>query len=305
MEEDEKRRKIQAELKAREKENAEIVAKALEQAKNENQKNAARFKSFIEKMTLIENSFLKDPNNIQALEKNIQKFQVIINDYYTFKSTLDKDELRQALSEWGISNDDLKLFEKQMAIKNGEWEKLIADKKAIKKQEEEEKQKRVEKRQKEINKIKDKIQNIDEEIGSLYLTEYASNKDAYTYKQREKLYNKIVKLYTAYQDEKKKLSAYEYKYLLEANPEWEIFATIKAEYLSIEPNLIEEKKKEEETSKEYTKEEVDSWSLDKVKNFLTKKGFRNDEGIIAPKKGKDPDDVRYAFNAYQRLIKKK
>ena len=128
IEEDEKRRQLQAELKAREKENAEIVAKALLEAKNENQKNVAILKSFVEKMTLIENSFLKDPNNMQTLEKNIEKFKIIINDYYTFKATLNKDELQKTLIEWGISNDDLKLFEKQMAIKNEEWEKLIADK---------------------------------------------------------------------------------------------------------------------------------------------------------------------------------
>ena len=156
-----------------------------------------------------------------------------------------------------------------------------------------------------INDIKDKIQKIDEDISDLYLTEYASNKGSYTLKQRIKLYDKIVRLYTAYQDEKKKLSQYEYNYLLEANPEWEIFSTIKAEYLSNEKELIKQlKKQEEETPKEYTKEEIDTWSLDKIRKFLTKKGFRNDTNIIAPKKGKDPDDVRFAYNAYQRLIKK-
>jgi hypothetical protein len=305
MEEDEKRKQIAQELKARERENAEIVAKALEQAKNEDQKNVARFKTFIEKMTLIENSFLKDPNNLQTLESNIKKFQVIINDYYTFKSSLDKDELRRALIEWGISNDDLKTFEKQMATKNGEWEKLIADKKAAKQKEQDEKEKRVKIRQKEIQSFVDKIKKIDEEISPLYLTEYASDKDSMTSSQREKLYNKILKLYNTYSDTKRLMSEYEYKYVLEANPEWEIFKRIKQEYLGNEREAIKQLKEEEKKpKKEYTKEEVDSWSFSKVKSFLREKGFLTSEALIGPKKGVDPDDVRFAYNAYQRFARK-
>ena len=305
MEEDEKRKQLAQELKARERENAEIVAKALEQAKNEDQKNVARFKNFIEKMTLIENSFLKDPNNIQTLESNIKKFQVIINDYYTFKATLDKDELNRALIEWGISNDDLKTFEKQMATKNGEWEKLIADKKATKQKEQDEKEKRVKTRQKEIQSFVNKIKKIDEEISPLYLTEYASDKDSMTSSQREKLYNKILKLYNTYSDTKRSMSEYEYKYVLEANPEWEIFKRIKEEYLGNEREAIKQLKEEEKKpKKEYTKEEVDSWSFSKVKSFLTEKGYRTAEGLIGPRKGVDPDDVRFAFNAHQRFVRK-
>jgi hypothetical protein len=305
MEEDEKRQQLAQELKARERENAEIVAKALEQAKNEDQKNVARFKNFIEKMTLIENSFLKDPNNIQTLESNIKKFQVIINDYYTFKATLDKDELRRALIEWGISNDDLKTFEKQMATKNGEWEKLIADKKATKQKEQDEKEKRVKTRQKEIQSFVNKIKKIDEEISPLYLTEYASDKDSMTSSQREKLYNKILKLYNSYSDTKRSMSDYEYKYVLEANPEWEIFKTIKQEYLGNEREAIKQLKEEEKKpKKEYTKEEVDSWSFSKVKSFLTEKGYLTDDALRAPKKGVDPDDVRFAYNAYSRFARK-
>ena len=305
MEENEKRKQLQKELKAREKENAEIVAKALAEAKNEDQKNVARFKNFIEKMTLIENSFLKDPNNIQTLEVNIKKFQVIINDYYTFKATLDKEELKRALIEWGISNDDLKIFEKQMATKNGEWEKLIADKKATKQKEQDEKEERVKRRQKEIQSFVNKIKKIDEEISPLYLTEYASDKDSMTSSQREKLYNKILKLYNSYSDTKRSMSEYEYKYVLEANPEWEIFKTIKQEYLGNEREAIKQLKEEEKKpKKEYTKEEVDSWSFSKVKSFLREKGYLTADGLRGPKKGVDPDDVRFAYNAHSRFVYK-
>jgi hypothetical protein len=59
-----------------------------------------------------------------------------------------------------------------------------------------------------------------------------------------------------------------------------------------------------EPKKEYTKEEVDSWSFSKVKSFLREKGYLTTDGLRAPKKGVDPDDVRFAYNAHSRFVYK-
>jgi hypothetical protein len=316
--EQEKRLREQEEIRRIEEENKAIVEKALREAKNDDEKNKATFLSFVAKMQEIEDKFSKDPNNIIALESALRKFQVVVNDYYSFKATLDKRELQRALNVWGINQDTLKQYEVRMAELVGQWEKTIEEKKAekeVKKKEEEEKKKRVEKRKKEIEKIVNQIKNIDEEISPLYLTQYASDRDSMTSKERIKLYDKILKLYNIYSDIKnKQMSKYEYGYLLEKYPEWEIFKRIKDDYLGKETNAIRElqqlEKAAEEAAKaaaqvrEYSKEEVDSWSFSKVKSFLREKGFLTSDGLIGPKKGVDPDDVRFAYNAHQRFVRK-
>ena len=56
---------------------------------------------------------------------------------------------------------------------------------------------------------------------------------------------------------------------------------------------------------QYTKEEIDSWSFDKVKKFLVEKEIIKNGALYAPRKGIDPDDVRFAYNAYARFQYKK
>jgi len=41
-------------------------------------------------------------------------------------------------------------------------------------------------------------------------------------------------------------------------------------------------------------------SMAELRSFLADKGYLTDEGLRGPKKGVDPDDVRFAYNAYQR-----
>ena len=309
IEDAEKQKQLAAELKAREKENAEIVAKAFAEAKNIDQQNAAKLKEFIAKMTLIENAFLKDPNNIQALQQQLNKFVVLINDFYTFKSTLDKKELQRALDEWGISNNDLKMFEAHMANKTSEWEKLITDKRNAKEQEKQQAEEKKVKRQAEIRKIVDKIKTIDEKIGELYLeNEREEIRDAMTISQRIKLYDKILKLYNTYSDTKRMMSQYEYNYVSDANPEWEIFKRIKDNYLSKERDIIkklEEEKSKKKTIPEYkTKEEVEALSKQEVKDLLIAFNVLIDGSLIyanvPPTDTKGRKDIRWAYNAFNR-----
>jgi hypothetical protein len=56
---------------------------------------------------------------------------------------------------------------------------------------------------------------------------------------------------------------------------------------------------------QYTKEEIDSWSFDKVKKFLAEKEIIKNGTLYAPRKGIDPDDMRFAYNAYARFQYKK
>jgi len=70
----------------------------------------------------------------------------------------------------------------------------------------------------------------------------------------------------------------------------------------LEEKQREEKEKEEEKLPSYTKEEVDSWSFEDVKQWLAVQGYYSSNGsLTAPIKGVDPDTDRYAFNAYQRF----
>jgi len=192
-----------------------------------------------------------------------------------------------------------------------EIEAIVAKQKA----KEEEKQ-----RNEELKQIASNIRDYDEEISDLYLEyEREEIRDAMTASKRTKLYNDINKVYRKYLDEYGKLNAGETRTLSKVYPEWEIFDRVKKDYLSKELDLIEKAKKKPKKSpsppraaRNYSKEEIDAMSMAEVRSFLADKGYLTDEGLRAPKKGVDPDDVRFAYNAYQRgerkgkgLIKKK
>jgi len=180
--------------------------------------------------------------------------------------------------------------------------------------------KKGEEKRKKMNQIASKIKDYDEEIGELYLEyEREEIRDTMTASKRTKLYNDIQKVYNKYIAEKAKLKQGELASLNKEHPEWEIFDRVKNDYLSKELDLIEKAKKKPKKSpsppraaRNYSKEEIDAMSMAEVRSFLADKGYLTDEGLRAPKKGVDPDDVRFAYNAYQRgerkgkgLIKKK
>ncbi len=180
--------------------------------------------------------------------------------------------------------------------------------------------KKGEEKRKKMNQIASKIKDYDEEIGELYLEyEREEIRDTMTASKRTKLYNDIQKVYNKYIAEKAKLKQGELASLNKEHPEWEIFDRVKNDYLSKELDLIEKAKKKPKKSpsppraaRNYSKDEIDAMSMAEVRSFLADKGYLTDEGLRAPKKGVDPDDVRFAYNAYQRgerkgkgLIKKK
>jgi len=49
----------------------------------------------------------------------------------------------------------------------------------------------------------------------------------------------------------------------------------------------------------YDEAEVNKWSKEEVQKFLRNEGYLTDEGVIAPKKGVAPEDVRWAYNLLQ------
>jgi hypothetical protein len=55
-------------------------------------------------------------------------------------------------------------------------------------------------------------------------------------------------------------------------------------------------------ARNYSKEEIDAMSRDELRSFLDERGFITETGglIRAPRKGVDPDEVRFAYNAWQR-----
>jgi hypothetical protein len=57
-------------------------------------------------------------------------------------------------------------------------------------------------------------------------------------------------------------------------------------------------------ARNYSKDEIDAMSKAELISFLEDRGFITAEGIRGPKKGVDPDDVRFAYNAYQRAERK-
>ncbi len=298
-------KKILEAIKQTEEENRAIVERIAAKAQNDDQKNAATFLKFVEDMQKIEDRFIKDANNIPALESALRKFQVLVNEFYSFKATLDKKELQRALTNASLTENSLKQYETRMAIKIGEWEKQIQNKK----EEIQRKEELKEKRMKQLNEFIEYSKTIDEEISPLYLTKYASDRDIMTLKQRIILYDKIFKLFKKYKDKKKDLVITEKEfYGIEAKyPEIEIFKRIEDDYLVKESIAIDKLKQLEEEAaqvREYSKEEVDRWSFSKVKSFLREKGFLTSDGLIGPKKGVDPDDVRFAYNAHQRFVRK-
>ena len=165
-------------------------------------------------------------------------------------------------------------------------------------------------RKEEIENIAFNIKYYDERIGELYLEyEREEIRDAMSASKRTKLYSNILANYDCYIDEKAKLKGSEYKTLVKDNPEWEIFDRVKKDYLSKELDLIEKAKKKlkkEKTpsppraARNYSKKEIDAMSMAELRSFLADKGYLTDEGLRGPKKGVDPDDVRFAYNAYQR-----
>lgn len=70
---------------------------------------------------------------------------------------------------------------------------------------------------------------------------------------------------------------------------------IRGEKIRVEQQLI----------RPYTKEEINAMTEAEVIKFLKDRASLFDGVLRAPKKGKDPDDVRYAYNYYQRIQYKK
>jgi uncharacterized protein with von Willebrand factor type A (vWA) domain len=198
--------------------------------------------------------------------------------------------------------------------------KDIEDTKAIK----EEQLKAKEKRREEIAIIKANINDLEEEISDLWLRKFQG--ESLTISERDRLYDKIYKLYTKAILEKKKLTDKDYKQLYKTNPEWEIFDRVKKEYLDIEAKALAADKKvrdeeaiqkakekskskaktkeSKETSREWTKDEIEAMTKGQLKQFLTDVGVLTDEGLIyanvPPTNTTGPKDIRYAYNAYKR-----
>jgi hypothetical protein len=283
------------EAKQREKE--QRIAKEREQYDNDFKEN---FKSDVERM---------DSN----LRYHHSKVSDAIFWYNNATKALEEYKyggLEEALKI--VDNTDKLIYEKgKKKVKEREEAKQREREEAKQREEEERQREReYEQRYEEIEKIASKIKDYDEEISDLYLEyEREEIRDVMTASKRTKLYNSIVKVYNRYIDEKAKLNKSEYKTLFDINPEWEIFDRVKNDYLSKELKLIEKAKKKPKKEKtpsppraarNYSKEEIDAMSMAELRSFLADKGFLTDEGLRAPKKGVDSDDVRFAYNAYQR-----
>ena len=210
----------------------------------------------------------QNPNNIVAREASLRRYTAILDEYFAYKQTVERKDWKYVYPIWGdggITEKELGKVEIEMASYMNKFTKEIETKKLEKEKEKQEKEERVAIRQAQIDKIVNKIKELDEEIGALYLeNEREEIRDAMTISQRDKLYAKILKIYNSYLFEKKKLSTYEYTYLLERNPEWEIFDRIKQNYISAEKELIKQLKEIEA----YTDEQLDVMTAKQLQKLV-------------------------------------
>ena len=320
----EKQRKAEEELKRQEekdkiKQAQEQLTKQLEKekefARTIYQKIVNDLKEIVFRLQAAKLKFeTENPNNLAAKEALLRKYTAIFDEYFAYKQTVEPNQWKYVLVEWGITIKDLETEEKVMASLVSKFTKEVETIKIQKEKEKQQKEKREAERQAITNKIKD----LDEEISDLYLeNEREEIRDAMTISQRTKLYEKILKVYNKYLDTKKYLSAFEYKFIFDKNPEWEIFDRINNDYIKVELKLIEKQKKKEEKKKEAkktipeytTKEEVEALSKDELRKFLIAFNVITDEGLIYAnvpppvKKGEEAkgrQDIRWAYNAYNR-----
>jgi hypothetical protein len=327
--EEEKKKKEEERLKKQQEEEMikkgqEEIAKQIEREKSYANKNAqivAELKAKVLDLQKAKLSFEKtDKMNISKKESDLRKYKAILDDVLITIDDLPKKDLPSIYKNWGITEEDLKFEIKIMKSLLKTFTKDIEDTKAIK----EEQLKAKEKRREEIAIIKANINDLEEEISQLWLTEYESNKDSYTISQRDRLYDKIYKLYTKFILEKNKLSKNEFDGILATTePEWEIFDRVKKEYLDIEAKALAadkkardeeaiQKAKEKSKSKAKTKEPSREWTKDEIKDLSIKEleQILRDSGVLEGKVidySKVPEGqnyIRWAYNAYLKILKR-
>jgi len=156
-----------------------------------------------------------------------------------------------------------------------------------------------------------KIKSIQEELYPLY-TEYQNDKYDMGYEEREEKYNELIKLYDKYLVIRESMTDSDFWTIERMFPEIKIFKDVKflkdddyelekIRELQQQEEAAQEEEQQQTQTTEYTKEEVDSWSFEEVKQWLRDQGYYSDTGLTAPIKGVDADTDRYAFNAYQRF----
>jgi len=325
--EEEKKKKEEERLKKQQEEEMikkgqEQIAKQIEREKSFANKNAqivAELKGKVLDLQKVKLSFEKtDKMNISKKESDLRKYKAILDDVLITIDDLPKKDLPSIYKNWGITEEDLKYEIKIMKSLLKTFAKDIEDTKAIK----EEQLKAKEKRREEIAIIKANINDLEEEISDLWLRDFAGN--SLTISERDRLYDKIYKLYTKFILEKNKLSKNEFDGILATTePEWELFNRVKKEYLDIEAKALaadkktrdeeaiqkakeksKSKAKTKETSREWTKDEINDLSIKELEQILRDSGVLEGKVIDYSKVPEGQGYIRWAYNAFIRKTKK-